>query len=68
VIVNKKVKGLVVGYPLDKEKKEIFLSSFIVDLLNFVKEVHRVKVPITLVDETDTTMEAKVQIMKVLKG
>ena len=60
---RKQVKGLIVGYPLNKEGQPMRHCDFILEWLNaFAAAGAPLKVPVTLVNEYNTSMEAKVQI------
>ena len=61
IIKNKQVKAIVVGYPLDKEgnpsgRHNKFIENFL-DLLADQKVLRNI--PVTLVNEFDSSMEAK---------
>ena len=69
IIRSKHVKGIVVGYPLNEEGQGTRHCEFIEGFLERVaaQQVFR-SVPITLVNEYNSSMMAKAQIMKMLQG
>ena len=68
-IRNKHVKGIVVGYPLDIKGNASRHCGFIESLLeNLAAEKVLRSVPVTLVNEYNSSMLAKAQIMKLLQG
>ena len=66
VIKNKHVKGVVVGYPLDKDGSPMNKHCvFIEELLELLaKERVFGNVPVTLVNEYESSMQAKRKIFE----
>ncbi len=68
IIKNKHIKGIVVGYPLKEDgspagRHNRFIEDFLMSLAS--ERVFR-NIPVTLVNEYDSSMEAKAQIFKQL--
>lgn len=63
IIFNKNVKGIIVGYPLDNEGKPMLHCNFIERWIEHMWSLGIAKnVPVTLVNEHGSSMQAKVLI------
>ena len=69
IIRNKHVKGIIVGYPLNEHGEGTRHCKFIEEFLDTLaaRKVFR-SVPVTLINEYNSTMMAKLQVMKMLQG
>ena len=63
LVRKKKIKGLIIGYPLDKEGRGTPMCKFIESMIEFIVENKVYTMPITFIDENRTTKEAAIKIL-----
>ena len=69
VIKNKQIKGIVVGYPLDHDGNPVRHCRFVEDFLELLAKNGVLRnIPVTLVNEYDSSMQAKAKIFDRLKA
>ena len=68
LVRNKKVKGLVVGYPLTQKNEMSKQCEFVERFVEHMWEKEKIKTPITLVNEYMSTWEAKARIAEMVQG
>ena len=68
VIKNKQIKGIVVGYPLDQDGNPQNHCRYVEDFLEMLAHYNVLRnIPVTLVNEYDSSMQAKAKIFDRLK-
>ena len=61
---NKRIKGIIVGYPLDHNNQETPICRHIENFISYMIDHRIVRRPVTFVNEYRTTREAAIKILK----
>ena len=61
------IKGMVVGYPLDNKQAHTIQCMFVEKFIEYMWNQEGIRVPVTLVSEYNTSMEAKAQIAEMVQ-
>lgn len=62
LISNKHIKGLVIGYPLTNKNEHTVQCQYIEKFIEYMWSVEKIKLPVTLVNEYNSSQDAKAKI------
>ncbi len=68
LIRSKQVKGLVIGYPLTAKNEYTLQCQYVEKFVEYMWSEQKLRVPVTLVNEYNSSMEAKAKIAHIVSN